>query len=49
MEAFLLLSLAALLSFVTIASTSCNCTKGLVLCAPCSERIVDMEMNTARL
>jgi hypothetical protein len=49
MEAFLLLSLAALLSFVTIASTSCNCTKGPVLCAPCSERIMDMKMNAGRL
>jgi hypothetical protein len=39
MKACLLMSLAALLSVVTVMS--CNYTKELLMCAPCSEWIMD--------
>jgi hypothetical protein len=47
MKAFLLLSLTALLSFVTM--TFCNYMKEPVLCVPCSEWIMDMKMNAVKL
>jgi hypothetical protein len=47
MKACLLLSLAALLSVITMMS--CNYTKEPVLCAPCSEWIMDTKINVVKL
>jgi hypothetical protein len=47
MKYFILMSLAALLS--VIAMTSCNYMKEPVLCAPCSEWIMDTKINAVKL
>jgi hypothetical protein len=47
MKACLLLSLATLLSVITMAS--CNYMKEPVLCAPCSEWIMDTKKNAVKL
>jgi hypothetical protein len=47
MNACLFLSLSALLS--AIAMTSCNHMKEPVLCAPCSEWIMDTKINVVKL
>jgi hypothetical protein len=47
MNAWLFMSLAALLSAITM--TSCNHMKEPVLCEPCSEWIMDKKINVVKL